>query len=97
MGGIPRRPMAAMALGGCRALVEMGIQPGKDVAVVVIVHTALCRYYSPRLTSFRPALEPLGQRLAEMLLKSMPAFAGPEGAKVIREVWPPELVVRDSD
>ncbi|CAH2405858.1 LacI family DNA-binding transcriptional regulator [Mesorhizobium ventifaucium] len=87
----------AMALGGCRALVEMGLQPGKDIAVVVIVDTALCRYFSPRLTSFRPALEPLGQRLAEMLLESMPALAGPEGAKIIREVWPLELVVRDSD
>ena len=44
----------AMALGGCRALVEMGLQPGKDVAVVVIVDTALCRYYSPKVTSFVP-------------------------------------------
>jgi DNA-binding LacI/PurR family transcriptional regulator len=87
----------AMALGGCRALVEMGLEPGKDVAVVVIVDTALCRYYSPPLTAFRPALEPLGRRMGEMLLAFMPAFAGPEGTKVIREIWPLELVVRDSD
>ena len=40
----------AMALGGCRALVEMGVEPGKNMAVVVIVDTALCRYYSPPLT-----------------------------------------------
>ncbi len=86
----------AMALGGCRALVEMGLEPGKDVAVVVIVDTALCRYYSPTLTAFRPELEPLGRRMGEMLLASMPAFAGPEGTKIIREVWPLELVVRDS-
>ena len=32
-----------------------------------------------------------------MLLASMPAFAGPEGARIIREVWPLELVARDSD
>ena len=87
----------AMALGGCRALVEMGLEPGKDVAVVVIVDTALCRYYSPPLTAFRPALEPLGRRMGEMLLAFMPAFAGPEGTKIIREIWPLELVVRDSD
>ena len=87
----------AMALGGCRALVEMGVEPGKDVAVVVIVDTALCRYYSPPLTAFRPALEPLGRRMGEMLLAFMPAFAGPEGTKIIREIWPLELVVRDSD
>jgi DNA-binding LacI/PurR family transcriptional regulator len=87
----------AMALGGCRALVEMGLRPGHDVAVVVIVDTALCRYFSPSLTSFRPALEPLGRRLADMLLASMPAFAGPEGVRIMREVWPLELVARDSD
>jgi DNA-binding LacI/PurR family transcriptional regulator len=86
-----------MALGGCRALVEMGLKPGEDVAVVVIVDTALCRYFSPSLTSFRPALQPLGKRLAEMLLESMPAFAGPEGPRITREVWPLELVARDSD
>jgi DNA-binding LacI/PurR family transcriptional regulator len=87
----------AMALGGCRALVEMGLKPGEDVAIIVIVDTALCRYYSPALTSFRPALEPLGRRLAEMLLESMPAFAGPTGSRILREVWPLELVARDSD
>jgi DNA-binding LacI/PurR family transcriptional regulator len=87
----------AMALGGCKALAEMGLRPGRDVAVMVIVDTALCRYFSPALTSFRPPLEPLGRRLAEMLLASMPAYAGSDGARVIREVWPMELVPRESD
>jgi DNA-binding LacI/PurR family transcriptional regulator len=87
----------AMALGGCKALVEMGLMPGRDVAVIVIVDTPLCRYFSPALTSFRPALEPLGGRLAEMLLASMPAYAGPEGVRIIREVSPMELVPRESD
>ncbi|RUX46644.1 LacI family transcriptional regulator, partial [Mesorhizobium sp. M7A.F.Ca.CA.002.09.1.1] len=87
----------AMALGGCKALAEMGIRPGHDMAVTVIVDTPLCRYFSPALTAFRPALEPMGQRLAEMLLASLPAFAGPEGPRIIREVWPLELVARDSD
>jgi DNA-binding LacI/PurR family transcriptional regulator len=87
----------AMALGGCKALVEMGLRPGRDVAVIVIVDTALCRYFSPALTSFRPPLEPLGRRLAEMLLASMPAYAGSDGARIIREVWPLELVPRESD
>ncbi|RWC45223.1 MAG: LacI family DNA-binding transcriptional regulator [Mesorhizobium sp.] len=86
-----------MALGGCKALAEMGIRPGHDIAVTVIVDTPLCRYFSPALTAFRPALEPMGQRLAEMLLASIPAFAGPEGPRIIREVWPLELVARDSD
>ncbi|ESZ20330.1 MULTISPECIES: LacI family DNA-binding transcriptional regulator [Mesorhizobium] len=87
----------AMALGGCKALAEMGIKPGHDIAVIVIVDTPLCRYFSPALTGFRPRLEPMGRRLAEMLLASIPAFAGPEGARIIREVWPLELIARDSD
>jgi DNA-binding LacI/PurR family transcriptional regulator len=87
----------AMALGGCKALVEMGLMPGRDVAVIVIVETPLCRYFSPALTSFRPALEPLGRRLAEMLLAAMPAYAAPEGVRIIREVWPMELIPRESD
>jgi DNA-binding LacI/PurR family transcriptional regulator len=86
----------AMALGGCKALVEMGHQPGKDVAIIVIVDTALCRYYSPALTAFRPDLQPLGRRLGKMLLGSLPDYAGPEGVRVINEVWPLELVPRDS-
>lgn len=87
----------AMALGGCKALVEMGIAPGRDVAVIVIVDTPLCRYFSPALTSFRPPLEPLGRRLAEMLLASMPAYSGREGVRVLREVCPMDLIPRESD
>ena len=87
----------AMALGGCKALAEMGIKPGHDMAVTVIVDTPLCRYFSPALTAFRPALEPMGRRLAEMLLASLPAFAGSEGARIMREVWPLELIARESD
>jgi hypothetical protein len=71
--------------------------PGRDVAVIVIVDTPLCRYFSPALTSFRPPLESLGRRLAEMLLASMPAYAGAEGVHIIREVWPMELIPRESD
>ncbi|TPL51988.1 LacI family transcriptional regulator [Mesorhizobium sp. B2-4-4] len=87
----------SMALGGCKALAEMGIKPGHDVAVIVIVDTPLCRYFSPALTGFRPSLDPMGRRLGEILLASLPAFAGAKGPEIIREVWPLELVARDSD
>jgi DNA-binding LacI/PurR family transcriptional regulator len=87
----------AMALGGCKALSERGIMPGRDVAVIVIVETPLCRYFSPALTSFQPPLQALGRRLAEMLLAAMPAHAGANGARIIREVWPMELIARESD
>ena len=87
----------AMALGGCKALADMGLRPGRDASVIVITDTPLCRYFSPTLTSFSPPLEPLGKRLAEMLLAAMPAHAGPEGVRILREVWPMELIARESD
>jgi len=87
----------AMALGGCRALTEIGLKPGRDIAVIVIVDTPLCRYFSPTLTSFHPPLETLGRRLAEMLLLSMPSYADAEGVQIVREVCPMELVPRESD
>jgi Periplasmic binding protein-like domain len=61
----------------------MGYALGKDVAIIVIVDTALCLYYSPALTGFRPDLELLGRRLGEMLLASLPDYAGPGGVHVI--------------
>ena len=87
----------ALALGGCRALDELGLQPGRDVAVIVIVDSPLCGYLSPALTGFSVPLEPLGRRLAEMLLAAMPGYAGPDGPRTLREVWPLALTARESD
>ena len=78
----------ALALGGCRALGELCLQPGRDVAGIVIVDSPLCSYLSPALTGFSVRLEPLGRRLAEMLLASMPRYAGPDRPQILREVWP---------
>lgn len=87
----------AMALGGCRALADLGLEPGRDVAVIVVVSTAFSDYLSPALTGFGTKLEPLGKRLAEMLLSAMPRYAGADGPRIIREVWPLELTTRESD
>jgi DNA-binding LacI/PurR family transcriptional regulator len=87
----------ALALGGCRALGELRLQPGRDVAVIVIVDSPLCGYLSPALTGFSVKLEPLGRRLAEMLLAAMPRYATPDGPRILREVWPLALTRRESD
>ena len=87
----------AMALGGCRALADLGLEPGRDVAVIVVVSTAFSDYLSPALTGFGTKLEPLGHRLAEMLISAMPRYAGPEGPRILHEVWPLELTARESD
>jgi DNA-binding LacI/PurR family transcriptional regulator len=87
----------ALAFGGCRALGELRLQPGRDVAVIVIVDSPLCGYLSPALTGFSVKLEPLGRRLAEMLLAAMPRYATFDGPRVLREVWPLALTPRESD
>jgi len=87
----------AMALGGYRALADLGLRPGRDVAVMVVVDSPLCGYLSPALTGFGVRLEPLGRRLAEMLLAAMPQYAATEGPRVIQEVWPLSLTQRESD
>lgn len=87
----------AMALGGCRALGELGLEPGKDVAVIVVAGSRFVGYLSPALTGFAAKLEPIGRRLAEMLLAAMPRYAGADGPRIMREVWPLELIPRESD
>jgi DNA-binding LacI/PurR family transcriptional regulator len=87
----------AMALGGCRALRDLGLKPGSDVAVIVTVASPFCGYLSPALTGFSVSLEPLGRRLADMLLAAMPQYAGAEGPRVIREVWPLTLMPGETD
>ena len=87
----------AMALGGCRALGDLGLEPGTDVGLIVAAGSRFAGYLSPALTGFAAQLEPIGRRLAEMLLASMPRYAGAEGPRIMREVWPLELTARESD
>jgi DNA-binding LacI/PurR family transcriptional regulator len=87
----------AMALGGCRALRELGLNPGSDVALIVVAGSPFTGYLSPALTSYAVKLEPVGERLAEMLLANMPRYAGAEGPRATREVWPLELKPGESD
>jgi DNA-binding LacI/PurR family transcriptional regulator len=87
----------AMALGGCRALSELDLNIGRDVALIVVVSTAFANYLSPALTGFGTKLEPIGERLAEMLISAMPRYSGSQGPRILREVWPLQLTVRESD
>lgn len=85
-----------MALGGCRALAERGLRPGSDIAVVIVAGSPFTSYLTPALTSYAVKLEPVGRGLAEMLLASMPRYAGAEGPRIMQRVWPLELTPRES-
>ncbi len=59
--------------------------------------TAIAQFMSPPLTCFRLDLYGLGRRLAVALLASMPRFAESYDKALIQEIWPWELIGRDSD
>lgn len=87
-----------MAIGAYRRLEELGLRPGRDLAVSGGVLTGeLAEYLSPQLTGFRIALRALGQRLAEALLGRLAARDAKRRAPPIQERWPIELVPRASD
>lgn len=84
-----------VALGVIRALTDRGLAPGADVSV--IAHDDVFPYLKPEnfrvpLTCVRSSIRQAGFRVAERLAAQL---AGKE-VEPVGEVWPVELVVRDS-
>jgi DNA-binding LacI/PurR family transcriptional regulator len=86
-----------MAIGVYRCLSEMGIAPGRDLAVVGFRESPMARFLSPALTCFRTSLRDLGVSLGESLLAAMPAFADIYPHGITQKIWPLELVPGESD
>ena len=86
-----------MAIGLYRRLTEAGVQPGRDMAVVSFRESALSRFLSPTLTSFRISLRTVGVTLAEALLASMPSYSEHYPLGLVHRVLPLELVEGESD
>ena len=64
----------ATVVGFYRGLQEVGLKPGKDIAVIG-QYSPQAQFLNPVLTCFRPDLRALGVALAESLLATMPDFA----------------------
>ena len=98
----PRKPTAVilgyelMALGLYRRFEELGLQPGRDLAVIGLRESLQSRSLRPSLTCFRIDLLELGVALANGLVEAMPALA-PSPAEPMRKLWPMELIAGDSD
>lgn len=91
-------PHYRAVVGAYSCLAEAGLQPGRDIAILSCsADTTIAQFMAPPLTCFRIDLYSLGRRLAEALLASMPRFADNLGGGLVQEVWPWELVGRDSD
>jgi DNA-binding LacI/PurR family transcriptional regulator len=93
-----RRPTAVVALsdltaiGAMNAIYEMGLQPGRDVAVVGFDDIPAAQYLRPPLTTLHQPIAEVGERVINMLLQ---IIRGEELAE--REVLlSPTLIVRES-
>ena len=94
-----RRPTAVtcyndlVAIGLCRALVELGLRVPDDVSVVGYDDLQLLDYVSPRLTSVRVPKREVGRMAAELLHEEIEG--GPPAAPR-KEYLRAELVLRES-
>jgi DNA-binding LacI/PurR family transcriptional regulator len=86
-----------MAIGFYRRVMEAGIIPGRDIAVVSFREAPRAKFLQPALTCFRTSVHDLGVELAEILLSSMPAYSHEYPRKTRQTVWPLELIPGESD
>jgi DNA-binding LacI/PurR family transcriptional regulator len=82
-------------VGAYRALRGLGLEPGRDIAVVGLRDNPTCQALSPDLTCFTLDLNALGMALAEELVAILADKDG--GAHVpLQRRWPMRLRLRDS-
>jgi DNA-binding LacI/PurR family transcriptional regulator len=82
-----------MAIGAIGAIRQMGLRPGKDVAVTGFDDTPSARYLTPPLTSLRQPISLIGRNLMERLITFLETGEYPEP---FAELVAPELVIRES-
>jgi DNA-binding LacI/PurR family transcriptional regulator len=85
------------AIGLYRRLMELGLQPGKDLAVVGFRDEPTLRFLMPSVTCFHISLPDLGVSIAQALLAQIPAYSAeyPEG--IVQRRVPLTLRPGDSD
>lgn len=86
-----------LAMGLYRRLMEAGIRPGEDIAVIGFREGPQARFLSPTLTCFRMSLHDLGVTLGEALLAALPAFRTVYPLGTVQKIWPLQLVPGESD
>ncbi|WP_312413790.1 substrate-binding domain-containing protein [Shinella sp.] len=99
--GLPSPPTAIIAgsmmsaLGAMRAIRVAGLSPGTDVAIVA--HDDVFPYLSPEnlvpaVTTTQSPIRAAGERIGDMAVRLLQG----EEPDSLQEVWPVELIVRDS-
>ncbi|WP_294236081.1 substrate-binding domain-containing protein [uncultured Sphingomonas sp.] len=89
---LPDRPTALLLMGetapvgAYRALRRLGLEPGRDVAVIGLRDNPACRALSPDLTCFSLELDDLGLALAHGLVAMLPGQSG-AGHPSVQRLW----------
>lgn len=87
-----------MAIGLYHRLSQLGLTPGRDLAVIGFRDNPQVRFLSPRLSCYHVALTELGVSLGETLLASMSPPSEPSTDRPARQhLWPLEYVRGESD
>lgn len=94
---LPDRPSALLLMGetapvgAYRALRELKLEPGRDVAVIGLRDNPACRALSPDLTCFSVALGDLGQALARAMVATLGDGGNADPAAPMQALWPMTL------
>ena len=87
---------STMVVGAYRRLGELGLKPGRDVAIFGgVMDTPVFTLLQPAVSCFTLSVTDLGKRLARVLLSVL--SRPPEQQGHIQELWPLTLVNRQSD
>ena len=86
-----------MAIGLYQRLHELGLTPGRDLAVVAFQDRANIRMLSPPITAFHLSLHDLGVGVGEAVLAQMPAYAETYPLGLVQKRWPLTLPAGDAD
>ncbi len=81
-----------LAVGAMRAIQESGLRVGADIAVTGFDDTPMAQYLTPALTSVRQPIWQVGQRVIDLLVRSLEQLPLTETQIVLS----PELIVRES-
>ncbi|MBB1251327.1 MULTISPECIES: LacI family DNA-binding transcriptional regulator [unclassified Rhizobium] len=85
----------SVALGLYRGLAEVGLSPGRDIAVIGM-RSPQAEFLAPSLTYFDLSLRDLGAALAESLLAAMPGYREHYPDAPQRQLWPMTFVEGES-
>jgi DNA-binding LacI/PurR family transcriptional regulator len=85
----------SIALGLYRGLAEVGLSPGRDIAVIGM-RSPQAEFLAPSLTYFDLSLRDLGAALAESLLAAMPGYREHYPDAPRRQLWPMTFVEGES-